>query len=92
MLFHFLKKKGEERDLDLEEPSPPSRIPIDLGNPQNPLWPKKGPGSRGGKIRQRKVNYFCCCCSITINLIFSSGRDNWKRNPSFTNPRQSTKF
>ncbi|KAK6639775.1 hypothetical protein RUM43_008050 [Polyplax serrata] len=69
VLYNFLKKKGEEIDLDLEEALPPSlQIPqypygqqnlgFDGANQQVPPWPKRGPGSRGGKIRQsnaRKV-------------------------------------
>lgn len=68
VLYDFLKKKGEEIDLDLEEALPPSMKPPgfpygqQLTNPhphfnqpvqppQAQPWPKRGPGSRGGKVR-----------------------------------------
>ncbi|KAL0276881.1 UNVERIFIED_CONTAM: hypothetical protein PYX00_004349 [Menopon gallinae] len=71
VLYNFLKKKGEEIDLDLEEALPPSmqqpanypfgQTPPD-GSTQFPPsqavqpWPKRGPGSRGGKVRQCAMN------------------------------------
>lgn len=80
VLYNFLKKKGEEIDLDLEEALPPSMqppgFPYGQHQQENPAtqfnqvqpvpqpWPKRGPGSRGGKIRQigrPRVSLACMC-------------------------------